>query len=205
MLAQIKEKLEHPERLEAQNLRHVDRKKLRETSRIVNSVINRVKNKNITKTNVLLLAGANVVADLMNIKKKKASRDKDPWWKKRITGKIRELQKDISKLDQWHRKSLKGEHTKNRLEQVYHVKRKGILVVIEELKQRVKAKAAKTKKYEERNNQFLQNRLFQTNRKRLFEKIDGKERNCNSILNNLVDCREYVMFIGGEFCGDFTH
>ena len=45
-----------------------------------------------------------------------------------------------------------------------------VLVVIEELKQRVKAKAAKIKKYEERNNQFLQNRLFQTNRKRLFEK-----------------------------------
>ena len=114
---------------------------------------------------------------LMNIKKKKASRDKDPWWKKRITAKIRELRKDISKLDQWHRKSLNSEHTKKRLEQVYHVQRKETLVVIEELKQRVKAKAAKIKKYEERNNQFLQNRLFQTNRKRLFEKIDGKERN----------------------------
>ena len=126
---------------------------------------------------MLVLAGANVVADLMNIKKKKASRDKDPWWKKRITGKIRELRKDISKLDQWNRKSLKSEHIKKRLEQLYHVKRKGILVVIEELKQRVKAKAAKIKKYEERNNQFLQNRLFQTNIKRLFEKIDGKERN----------------------------
>ena len=150
---------------------------MRETSTIVNSVINRVKTKNITETNVLVLAGANVVADLMNIKKKKASRDKDPWWKKRITGKIRELRKDISKLDQWNRKSLKSEHSKKRLEQLYHVKRKGILVVIEELKQRVKAKAAKIKKYEERNNQFLQNRLFQTNRKRLFEKIDGKERN----------------------------
>ena len=39
------------------------------------------------------------------------------------------------------------------MEQVYHVKGKGILVVIEELKQRVKANAAKMKKYEERNNQ----------------------------------------------------
>ena len=80
MLTQIKEKLEHPKRLEAQNLRHVDRKRLRETSTIVNSVISRVKTKNLTEINVLVLAGANVVADLMNIKKKKASRDKDPWW-----------------------------------------------------------------------------------------------------------------------------
>ena len=91
MLTQIKEKLEHPKRLEAQNLRHVDRKKLLETSTIVNSVISRVKTKNLSEINVLVLAGANVVADLMNIKKKKASRDKDPWWKKRITGKIRDL------------------------------------------------------------------------------------------------------------------
>ena len=64
------------------------------------------------------------------------------------------------------RMSLKSEHTKKRLDGVYHVKRKGILVVIEELKQRVKAKGAKIKKYEEGNNQFLQNRLFQTNRER---------------------------------------
>ena len=27
---------------------------------------------------------------------------------------------------------------------------------------------------------------------------------CNGILNNLVDCHEYVMFVGGEFRGDFT-
>ena len=48
-------------------------------------------------------------------------------------------------------------------------------MVIEELKQMMKAKAAKIKKYEERNNQFLQNRLFQASRRKLFEKIDGKE------------------------------
>ena len=41
----------------------------------------------------------------------------------------------------------------------------------------MKAKAAKIKKYEKRNNQFLQNRLFQASRRKLFEKIDGKERN----------------------------
>ena len=62
MLTQIKEKLEHPKRLEAQNLRHVDRKKLRETSTKVNSVISGVKTKNLTEINVLVLAGVNVVA-----------------------------------------------------------------------------------------------------------------------------------------------
>ena len=140
ILVQLIEKLEHPERLEAQNLRHLDRKKLREKPTIVNNVINRVRTQNITKTNVLVLAGANAMADLLNIRKKNASREKDPWWKKRITGKIRELRKDISKSDQWNRKSIKSEHTKKRLEEVCHVKRNGILVVIEELMQRVKAR-----------------------------------------------------------------
>ena len=51
--------------------------------------------------------------------------------------------------------------------------------MIEELKQRVKATAAKIRKYEERNNQFMQNRLFQTNQKRLFDILEGKEKSDN--------------------------
>ena len=47
---------------------------------------------------------------------------------------------------------------------------------MEELKQRIKAKTAKIRKYEERSKQFMQNRLFQTNQKRLFEKLEGIER-----------------------------
>ena len=48
--------------------------------------------------------------------------------------------------------------------------------MVEELKQRIKAKSAKLRKYEERNNKFMQNRLFQTNKKGLFEKMEGIER-----------------------------
>lgn len=44
------------------------------------------------------------------------------------------------------------------------------------MKQRIKARTAKIKKYEERNIQNIQNRLFQTNQKLLFEKIEGVER-----------------------------
>ena len=61
----------------------------------------------------------------------------------------------------------------------YKVHAKGIRVVIEELKQRVKAKSAKIRKYEDRNNAFHQNRLFQSNQKRLFEKLEGCERQDN--------------------------
>ena len=49
-------------------------------------------------------------------------------------------------------------------------------VVLEELKQRVRAKTARIKRYEEQNNAFMQNRLFQSNQKKLFEIIDGYDR-----------------------------
>ena len=47
-------------------------------------------------------------------------------------------------------------------------------VVKEEIKQRVKAKAAKVKRYDGRVRQFHQNRLFNTNQRQLFKELDGK-------------------------------
>ncbi|XP_065055326.1 uncharacterized protein LOC135683871 [Rhopilema esculentum] len=71
---------------------------------------------------------------------------------------------------------LKSEGLKDHLERKYHVWNKGVTTVIEELKQRIKAKNAKIKKYEEQNNEYIQNTLFQTNQRLLFKKIEGVER-----------------------------
>ena len=60
---------------------------------------------------------------------------------------------------------------------------------IEEIKQRIKAKTTKLHKYDERNNQFLQNRLFPTNPKLLFEKIVGKSRQ-NNVKPNAEESRK---------------
>ena len=68
--------------------------------------------------------------------------------------------------------------------------------MIEELKQRVKATAAKIRKYEERNNQFMQNRLFQTNQKRLFDILEGKEKS-----DNITPNAEESKLFWGELWG----
>ena len=47
-------------------------------------------------------------------------------------------------------------------------------VVKEEIKQRVKAKAAKVKRYDDRVGQFHRNRLFNINQRQLFKELDGK-------------------------------
>ena len=56
----------------------------------------------------------------------------------------------------------------------YQVKGKGMSVVKEEIKQRVKVKAAKVKRYDDRFRQFHQNHLLNTNQHKLFKELDGK-------------------------------
>ena len=46
------------------------------------------------------------------------------------------------------------------MERKYNLKTKGLTVVIEKLKQRVTAKKAKVKRYEQRIKQYRKNRLF---------------------------------------------
>ena len=56
-------------------------------------------------------------------------------------------------------------------------------VVIEELKQRQLAKSAKIKRYEQRIKQYRQNRLFQTDQRKLYQELNGEVRAENVIPN----------------------
>ena len=65
----IKEKMENPNSMESVNLRAMDRKKVKEKLEIVNEVIDKVISRDITDTNRIILAAANVVADLVGMKR----------------------------------------------------------------------------------------------------------------------------------------
>ena len=79
ILEKLKEMLKKPEFLETVNLRAADRAKVEEKTSKVNSVIDRIIHQSIGDINTLLLAGANVVADMMG-KKKGAKKDQqEPW------------------------------------------------------------------------------------------------------------------------------
>ena len=67
------------------------------------------------------------------------------------------------------------------LEKKYNIRRKGMNTVIEELKQRVLAKAAKIKRYEQRITQYKQNIIFKQDQKRFYQELNGKARNENVI------------------------
>ena len=110
----LQTKLEDSEKLHPVNLRSVDRKKVREKTAVVNSVINKIKTEDIWKMNTLILAGENMVAELIGTKKCTKKRG-EPCWKRRILKQISELRKDISKLDQWKNNNLNSGNSKKRL------------------------------------------------------------------------------------------
>ena len=67
---------------------------------------------------------------------------------------------------------------------LYRVKRKGYKRGAEEPKQRIKGKASTPKRYKNRVKQYRQNRLFQSNRSKFYQDMDGKSYEENIISDN---------------------
>ena len=86
------------------------------------------------------------------MKKGKIGEKKEPWWKRRIESDISNLRRDINRLERERRGETGGKGKRNikELNAKYRVKKKGINLAIEELKQRLIAKKTKVKRYEQR-------------------------------------------------------
>ena len=63
----------------------------------------------------------------------------------------------------------------------YRVKRKGLRTVIEELKQRMLAKSAKVKRYEQRIEHFRKNRIFDLDQKKIYAELNRNEVRSNDM------------------------
>ena len=132
--------------------RKFDMNSLNKTIAKVNKVIELIGTKNITQTNNLIKAAGVWVADQLGLKKSEGGKKKDPWWKRRIEEDIKQLKKNINILKRVKKGQI-GEYKEGKgklVEEKYGVKRKGLTTVIEELKQRILAKAAKLSRYEQR-------------------------------------------------------
>ena len=64
----------------------------------------------------------------------------------------------------------------SRLERKFDVKRKVAEVVQEEVRQRLVAVGAKLERYDNRTKQYRQNQLVESNQKRLFNELEGTQR-----------------------------
>ena len=151
--------------------------------KLVDEVLDSVQTSNITEDNKLVKCGVLVITQLLEIKEIRNKKKEEPFWKRRIESKINALLKDVSLIERWETGMLRKESQKTRLDHLYRVKRKGYKRAAEELKQRIKAKAATLKRYKNRVNQHRQNRLFQSNQYKFYQELDGKSHEENIILN----------------------
>ena len=148
----------------------------RTTAKLIRG-IELIETKNITQTNKLIKAVGVWVADRLGLKKYEGGRKKDPWWKRRIEEDIKQLKKDINILERVKKGQIgaRKEGKAKLIEEKYGVKRKGLTTVIEELKERILAKAPKLSRYEQRIQQYRINRLFKVDQKSL-QRVQSKNR-----------------------------
>ena len=114
--------------------------------------------------------------------------------KRRLQNKIKELRKDLSQLQTSTDKDISNFRHWQRLERKYTIRVKRSNVVIEGLKQRITAIAAKNRKYQGRVDSYRQNRLFENNQRQFYRELDQEEERC--------DDDQPVAEESKQFCGN---
>ena len=165
------------------SFKRVDQNQLNDVTKRVNDVIMYIQTNTITETNNLIKAASVFVARQLGLKKGTKKKTNEPWWKRRIENDIKRIRHDVNILEREKKGHLKRRVKFEVLVKKYNTKNKGLSVVIEELKQRQLAKSAKIKRYEQRIKQYRQNRLFQTDQRKLYQELNGEVRAENVIPN----------------------
>ena len=177
LVDRIKEIMNDAERKRIPALKGISKKKILDELKKVDTVLGKMESGNVTSTNDLIYAGAAVVTERLGVKIKCKEDWKEPMWKRRLDGQIKQLRKDLGRIDLL----AEGKTIKNKfsdiLQKKYWVKEKGVNVVREELKQRIMAKAGKVKRYQKRIDQFRQNKLFQTDQGKVYQELNGTQTN----------------------------
>ena len=118
--------------------------------------MSKFKTHSIAKTNELFYAGAVLVTNRLGVKIDKVAGRNEPTWNRTLQNKIKELRKDLSQLETSKGKDISSFRHWERLERKYSIRAKRLNVVIEELKLRITAIAAKVRRYQGRLDSYRQ-------------------------------------------------
>ena len=99
-------------------------------------------------------------------------------WKRRLQNNIKEVRKDLSQLEASKDKDISNFRHWKRLEIKNSIRVKRFNVVIQELKQRITAIAAKVRRYQGGVDSYGQNRLFGNNQSQFCRELDQEEERC---------------------------
>lgn len=153
---------------------------LREVTAKINRSLKFVITTNITDTNTLIYAAADLTAEMMRVARRKGNNNhnthkKDPPWKFRLQKKKELLRKHLSWASEWRRGCLMHPSKRMELDNLYKVTLRGVIPTEEMLKQRLQACSAKLKRFTARTLGYHQNRLFSTNQRRLYSQLKGED------------------------------
>ena len=179
IVIEIAEVMERDRKDKLPALRNVPKKILLEKTAKVYKVLSKFKTHSITKTNELFYAGAVNVTNRLGVKIDKVAGRKEPMWKRRLQNKTDELRKDLSQLEASRDKDITNFRHWDRLERKYSIRVKRLNDVIEELKQRITAIAAKVRRYQGRVDSYRQNRLFENNQRQFYRELDQEQERCD--------------------------
>ena len=156
------------------SLKECNSRLLKEKTKEIDQILSNINTNNITETNALIYAGAKLVTELMGKKTETSNathrRTIQPA-KRRVMQQIEEMRKHLAWIEEMIKGKLKNRNSKETLEKKYNITEKGTAAVKEDLKQRIKAKSATIERFEARAKAYRQNKLFNTNQKRLYEQL----------------------------------
>ena len=178
-LPEISEVIERDIKDRLPALRNVQNKKLLEETAKLDKVLSKFKTHSIAKTNELFYAGAVAVTNRLGVKIDKVTRRKEPVWKRRLQKNIKELRKDLSQLEASKDKDISNFRYWGILERQYSIRVRRLNVVIEELKQRITANAAKVGRYQGQVDSYRQDRLFENNQRQFYRELDQEKESCD--------------------------
>ena len=156
-------------------LRKIEKHRLLEATRKVDEVMKKIEAGNITELNDLVYAGAVVVREMLGVKNRKDT-GMEPWWKRRMEAQVKQLNKVLGHINTPTESKNIKKH-KDELKRRYKLKRRGLPVKREEIKERIKAKNNKIKRYQSRIDQYQQNRTFKSNQGKLYGELNSGGRN----------------------------
>ena len=198
IVIKVSEVKERGKKDELPAFRKMSKKKFLEETAKVPKVLSEFKTHGITKTKELFYAGAVAITNRLGVEIDKVAGRKKPMWKRRLQTKIKEIRNDLSQLEASKDKDISNFRHCERLERKYSIRIKRLNVVIEELKQRINAIAAKIRRYQGWIDSYRQNRLFKNNQRQFYRKLDQEEERCYDDQAMLEESKEFWRNIWSE-------
>ena len=146
------------------SLKNQDWRTLESETEKVNDLLTNISTNNITKLNNLIYEGAKLVCEKIGVPLKTTDRKSKPRWEFSLESLIRKLT---------HQAKLLKRNMKIFSDEMEKVQQKGKVQLGETNKKKL-AKAGRLQRYRDRTKQYKQNRAFQNNERKFYQKVVGR-------------------------------